>query len=148
MRKFLKGLLIIVIIAVICLIAYMAKYYLDEKNQIEVSTNINQEDKSSANQTKLNDENKKDETNKNKDDEEVKPDDKNEEDKNVNEEVNMNDDEKAIELAKKQYGTTDGVYFRIEQMQSNNVYIVSVRDSETTRDLAWYTVDVKNGTVK
>ena len=84
----------------------------------------------------------------NKDDEEVKPDDKNEEDKNVNEEVNMNDDEKAIELAKKQYGTTDGVYFRIEQMQSNNVYIVSVRNSETTRDLAWYTVDVKNGTVK
>ena len=58
------------------------EYYLDEKNQIEVSTNTNQEDKSSANQTKLNDENKKDETNKNKDDEEVKPDDKNEEDKN------------------------------------------------------------------
>ena len=130
MRKFLKGLLIVVVIAVICLISYTAKYYLDGKKQIEVSANNNQEDKTSVNQTKVDNENKEDD------------------DKDVNEEVNLNDDEKAIELAKKQYGTVDGVYFRIEQMQSNNVYIVSVRDSETTRDLAWYTVDVKNGTVK
>lgn len=148
MRKFLKGLLIIFIIAVICLIAYTAKYYLDKKNQIEVSTNNNQENKSASNQIKVSDEKKQDEIDKNKENEEIEPNDKKEEDKNINEEVNMNNDEKAIELAKKEYGITDGVYFRIEQMQSNNVYIVSVRDSETTRDLAWYTIDVKNGTVK
>lgn len=148
MRKFLKGLLIVVVFAVICLISYTAKYYLDGKKQIEVSANNNQEDKTSVNQTKVDNENKEDETNKNKEEEEIELDNKEDDDKEVNEEVNLNDDEKAIELAKKQYGTVEGVYFRIEQMQSNNVYIVSVRDSETTRDLAWYTVDVKNGTVK
>ena len=57
-------------------------------------------------------------------------------------------EDKAIEMAKKQYGTTDGVYFRIEQIKSNGVYIISVRDNETTRDYAWYTVDVINNTVK
>ena len=53
MRKFLKGLLIVVVIAVICLISYTAKYYLDGKKQIEVSANNNQEDKTSVNQTKV-----------------------------------------------------------------------------------------------
>ena len=64
------------------------------------------------------------------------------------EESSIGNEEKAIQLAQKQYGTTDGVYFRIEQTLSNGVYEVSVRDEETTMEYAWYTIDVKNGTVK
>ena len=64
------------------------------------------------------------------------------------EENSISSEDKAIELAKKAYGSSSDVYFRIEQIQSNGVYIVSVRDNETTKDLAWYTVNVNNGTVK
>lgn len=66
----------------------------------------------------------------------------------VNEEVTVTDEQKAIDLAKKEFGTTEGVYFKKEQTQGNGIYIVSVRDSETTKALEWYTVNVKNGTVQ
>lgn len=64
------------------------------------------------------------------------------------EEVTVSDEDKAKELAQKTYGSSDGVYFKIEQVESNGVYIISVRDMETTSALAWYTVNAKTGTVK
>lgn len=67
---------------------------------------------------------------------------------NKDEQVKLSDEDKAKELAKKTYGSSDGVYFKVEQVESNGVYIISVRDAETTNAMAWYKVDVKNQTVK
>ena len=58
------------------------------------------------------------------------------------------DEEKAKTMAKNAYGASGGVYFKVEQVESDGVYIISARDEETTQALAWYTVDVKNNTVK
>lgn len=159
MRNFLKGLLAIAIVAVVGVIVYTAIIYLDNNKQTNSTANGNQNNvlNNQSNLSKnekekdTNDIDKKDETVDNEqDNKQDNKQDNNQENKNeiVNEEVTLNDEEKAIELAKKEYGSTDGVYFRIEQIQSNNIYIVSVRDSQTTRDLAWYTVDLKNNTVK
>ena len=60
----------------------------------------------------------------------------------------LSDEEKAKELAKLRWGGSDGVYFAIDTMNSDETYIVSVRDSSTTKVLEWYTVDIKTGTVK
>ena len=58
-------------------------------------------------------------------------------------------DEKAITLVKKEWGEKDDtVYYNIEEQISDNVYIVSVRDKETTEDLAEYRVDIKQKKVK
>lgn len=51
-------------------------------------------------------------------------------------------EEKAIELVKKEWGSTDGVYFSNESVDSNGRYIVSVRDKKTTTSLAFYLVDI------
>ncbi len=51
-------------------------------------------------------------------------------------------EEKAVELVKKEWGSTDGVYFSNESVDSNGRYIVSVRDKKTTASLAFYLVDV------
>lgn len=67
---------------------------------------------------------------------------------NTVEVVSVSDEDNALALAKKTYGSTDGVYFKIEQTEGNGVYIVSVRDLETTSAIVWYTVNVKNQTVK
>ena len=51
-------------------------------------------------------------------------------------------EEKAVELVKKEWGTTDGVYFSNESIDSNGRYIVSVRDKKTTASIMFYLVDV------
>lgn len=56
-------------------------------------------------------------------------------------------EEKAIELAKKKWGSTSGVYFSNESINSDGRYIVSVRNSQTTDSLAFYLVDVEKGIV-
>ncbi len=63
------------------------------------------------------------------------------------EEVKTSDEDKAKELAQKAYGSSDGVSFKIEQVEGDGVYIISVRDTETTSALAWYTVNAKTGAV-
>ena len=60
----------------------------------------------------------------------------------------VSDEDKAKSLAQQTYGSSEGVYFKVEQIQGNGVYIISVRDAETTAALAWYTVDAKNNTIK
>lgn len=159
MRNVLKSVLVILIMVIIGICIYMVSYYLKDKEQVDLAVNNSVETNVAPNQNENNnevvdnneivnnndnnvEENKQTEVKNDVNVEEKEPKDK------VNEEVNINEEDTAIELAKKEFGITDGVYFRIEQIQSNSVYIVSVRDSETTRDLAWYTVDVKNKTVK
>lgn len=51
-------------------------------------------------------------------------------------------EEKAIELVKKEWGSTDGVYFSNESIDTEGRYIVSVRDKKKTTSLAFYVVDV------
>ena len=60
----------------------------------------------------------------------------------------LSDEEKAKELAKQKWGGNDGVYFAIDTMNSDESYVVSVRDSSSTKVLEWYTIDIKTGTVK
>ena len=64
------------------------------------------------------------------------------------ENIAMSREEKAIELVKKEWGGTEGVYFSNESMDQNGKYIVSVRDQKTTNLLAFFTVDVDSETVK
>ena len=106
----------------------------------------NTENKKNTGNTVKEDDKKDD--NKDKKDEENKENKENEDNKKQTEVAPVTGEKKAIELAKKEYGDTDGVYFNCEKTQSNNEYIVCVRDAETTRALAWYTIDVVNETVK
>lgn len=53
------------------------------------------------------------------------------------------DEEKAIAIVKKDWGATEGFYFKA-QPNSNGTYDVSVSD-ENTAVLAWYTVNPKTG---
>ena len=140
MKSKLEGLLIILIIAIIGVLAWTGKMYYDEKQQTNSVTNNKTENNTSVNQTniKKEDDNKQDKT-------EDKKDEKKEDSK---EETSTTNEDKAIELAKKEYGITDdGIYYRIDQIQSNTEYIVSVRNKDTSV-LAWYIVDVVAGTVK
>lgn len=51
-------------------------------------------------------------------------------------------EEMAIEIVKKDWGTNKKVEFLIDGKDENNNYIVSVRDSKTTKALAFYSVNV------
>ncbi len=155
MKNFLKVILAILILAVLCVIGYAGWYYYNDKNTSNSQNNSQQTNNvPNQNKTEVETEENKEEDNKEEEKEEEKAEESQEnqeekkEEETSNEEGNISDEDKAIELAKKQYGMTDGVYFRIEQVQSNGVYIISVRDSETTRDYAWYTVNVNNNTVQ
>ena len=145
MRKTLKGLLVILVIAIIGVLAWTGKIYLNEKKELDTVANNKTENNGASNENKVEE---KEEAKK----EEVtveEPEEENEqEEEKQNEETSSSNEEKAIELAKKEYGVTDGgIYYRIDQIQSNTEYIVSVRNKDTSV-LAWYIVDVKAGTVK
>ena len=57
-------------------------------------------------------------------------------------------EEKAIELAKKQWKSTEGVDFSNRARNSKGNYIVTVNDSKTSKTLAFYEIDVENEIVK
>lgn len=61
----------------------------------------------------------------------------------------MSDEEKAIELAKDKWGNSAQYYnFEVSKDSANsNVYLVKVRDRNTTQEMTRYYVDVKKGTV-
>ena len=56
------------------------------------------------------------------------------------------EEERAIAIARGDYGTTENVKFGVEGIQADGRYIVSVRDSSTTKALVYYTIDVVAGT--
>lgn len=57
------------------------------------------------------------------------------------------EEQKAIDIVKKDYGTADNIEFFIEKAEDGRGRkIVEVIDSETTRVLAYYYVDVQHGT--
>lgn len=146
MRNTLKGLLIVLIIAIIGVLAWTGKIYFDEKQKVDSVANNKTENNASSNENKA-EEKVKEETKKEEPVEEPKKEEPEKEEK-VKEETSTSNEEKAIELAKKEYGITDGgIYYRIDQIKSNTEYIVSVRNRDTSV-LAWYVVDVSAGTVK
>ncbi len=63
----------------------------------------------------------------------------------VMQESGANNEEKAINIVKKDWGTTVGVYFVTMGIDASGKYIVTVNDSNTTGTLAWYSVDVTTG---
>ena len=54
----------------------------------------------------------------------------------------------AISLAKKEWGEDNSVYYSVEDGNSKDEYIVSIRDPNTTAEIVSYTINVKNKTVK
>lgn len=64
------------------------------------------------------------------------------------ENVSTSNEEKTIELAKKQWKSTEGVYFSNMAINSKGNYIVTVNDSKTSKTLAFYEIDVENEIVK
>jgi len=64
------------------------------------------------------------------------------------EDANKEDNkEKAIEIAKKEWGEDDSVYFEFDEIVSNGNYRIAVRQKSTTNTLVWYIVDIENGKV-
>ena len=55
-------------------------------------------------------------------------------------------EEKAIAIAKKDYGNEQGVKFGVEGIDESGRYIVTVRNSDTTEALAFYFVNLTNST--
>lgn len=56
-------------------------------------------------------------------------------------------EERAVELVKKEWGDTEGLYFSNDAIDSEGRYIVSVHDKSTTNTLAFFLVDVESGLV-
>lgn len=56
------------------------------------------------------------------------------------------DDEKAIEIVKKDYGARENIKFTVEGIDSNGKIVVVVSDINTTAAIAFYHVDISNGT--
>ena len=55
-----------------------------------------------------------------------------------------NDEDKAIAIVKKDWGDTDEVAFKVEQINGDGSYVISVRNDESVA-LEWYTVYPKTG---
>lgn len=54
--------------------------------------------------------------------------------------------EKAIEIAKKEWGTEEGVKFLLEETTKAGEYIICVREISTTNALIWYKINVGTNT--
>lgn len=55
-------------------------------------------------------------------------------------------EERAIDIAKKDFGENSNAEFSVEGIDGNGNYIVTVRNAQTTEALAFYTVNVANQT--
>lgn len=58
------------------------------------------------------------------------------------------DRQKAIDMAKKEWGEDDSVSFKIDEQTEDGKFVVSVVDKNTTKVIFWYAVDVKNNTIE
>lgn len=56
-----------------------------------------------------------------------------------------NDEEKAVNIVKKDWGEDNSVYFTIEETQ-NEKYTISVREKDTTRTISTYEVNIQTET--
>jgi len=58
------------------------------------------------------------------------------------------DRQKAINIAKKEWGEDDNVSFKIDEQSEDGKFVISVVDKNTTKVVFWYSVDVKNNTIE
>ncbi len=71
------------------------------------------------------------------------------ENKSTEPEVKKTGKELAVEMAKKEWGESDtSVYYYVEEKKSEDIYIISVRNRETTVGMMDYEVNIKDGTVE
>ena len=138
MSKGSKYLLIIILILIIGLAIYAT--YIEKNETTNTSANTGSNTNTSTNGTENNNLQNND-VPENKIENTVTP------EQNIIQSTTLTDDEKAKELAKQNWGTSEGVYFSVDNVNSNETYVISVRDSATTKVLEWYTVDLKSGTV-
>lgn len=54
--------------------------------------------------------------------------------------------EKAIEIVKEDWGSDSSVYYAADGKTTKGEFIICVRDKNSTAALAWYTVNLEDGT--
>lgn len=142
---------VIVVILVICAGVLTVKNMVKDDKTIETSKNYNNietENKFVENVNTI--ENKMENDIENKTEDEDKNTEMESEPTNPEEKEDKNKDgnkEKAIEIAKKEWGEDDSVYFEFDKIDSNGNYRIAVRQKSTTNALVWYTVDIENGKI-
>ena len=157
MEKKTKGSLIIIVLIIICIIAFLAYTYSKKDAQGNQTDNVVIQNNTTNSNATLNNivedevveedsqESEEDEEEQDQTEQVEEESNSNQETSNTNSEVTYaNDEEKAIEIAKKAWGDTSGVYFAKENINSNGEYIISV--SANAAVLARYTVNVRTGT--
>jgi len=146
-----KIMYVVIAIVVICAGVIIGKDIIKNENTVETSKNYNNETNKNvivnntknevsneiSNETKNEIENTEIENNVKEDETNINT----EEKEGGNEEENK---EKAIEIAKKDWGEDDSVSFKFDRIDSNGNYIIVVREKATTNALRWYTVDVED----
>jgi len=149
-----KIIYIVIVIVVVCAGIVIGKNALKKENVIETSKEYNK----TVNENKI--ENSVSENKNNEIENKIENDitNTNEEDKsenNISEDIDVEnkegatekqDKEKAIEIAKKDWGTDSSVYFDFDHIDSDGNYVISVRD-KSTKAIFWYTVDVEKGEI-
>ena len=138
-----KGIIIILIIAVIAIGIICGMSMKENEKQNAQTTNNNAEQNETINTERINEvneieesavqnvveENAENTTSSESFDSEVKT-----------------EEEKAIQIVKKDYGTSTNVKFSIEGMDDNGRQVVVVRNIQTTEALAFYFVNVSDNT--
>lgn len=157
MSKTVKNSLMVIAIVVVLFGIIWFVYDMFKKEPVDTNVNANLTDGNTGLDNIINDlfensivnetvedivDDQKNDTVENTDKQEDNKQDKNEEIISSTTESVTTREERAIELVKKEWGSTDGVYFSNESIDSNGRYIVSVRDKKTTTSLAFYLVDV------
>lgn len=100
-----------------------------QSNEIEDQNSISNEENNLQGNKQSKDENK----------------DQNEEDTGENKESQESRESKAIDLAKKEWGEDDSVYYTIDRIVGDK-YDICVRSKSTTESLAEYEVDIEKNT--
>ena len=150
MNKTVKNSLIIIAIVVVLFGMIWLVYDMLKKEPVDTKVNANLADENTGLDNIINDLFDNSQTNEQKENviesenitNSQKEEDKTNEVSDGNIESVTTREERAVELVKKEWGSTDGVYFSNESVDSQGRYIVSVRDKKTTTSLAFYLVDV------
>lgn len=145
--KAIIALLVVLIIATISFLGYTyAKPYFQGSNYASSNQSASSTNTTAKIENKVENkvvEEKKEEPKEEK--EPVKEEQKQEAQPEPNSEVqSISDEEKAISIVKKDWGDTEGMTFRVEQINGDGSYVISVRNGDSLA-LEWYTVYPKTG---
>ena len=141
--------MIIVVLAVACVMTWFAyKIIVETNGHSETVSNVTNEvnEVNSVNENTANIENTVQENEENTLQENEVEETKNEELQNTitkNNNSGMSNEEKAISIVKKNWGSEEGVYFTTMGIDASGRYIVTVNDSSTTAIYASYAVNIE-----